>query len=96
VGWTLGDGEAPATWVRVALLGDAVGALTPRLTKGAQVYCEGRLTLGTWTGRDGEARTGLNLAGEESRTQRGEPLTWLTTESSLEEPSGSDRPIGRG
>lgn len=27
------DGEAPATWVRVAVFGDVVGALTPRLTK---------------------------------------------------------------
>jgi single-stranded DNA-binding protein len=56
------DGEAPATWVRVALFGDAVGALAPRLTKGAEVYCEGRLSLGTWMGRDGEAKARLNLA----------------------------------
>jgi len=48
--------------VRVALLGDAVGALTPRLTKGAQVYCEGRLSLGTWTGRDGDAKAAFRLA----------------------------------
>ncbi|MGH8566907.1 MAG: single-stranded DNA-binding protein [Gammaproteobacteria bacterium] len=56
------DGETPATWVRVALFGDSVGDLAPRLTKGAEVYREGRLSLGTWTGRDGEARAGLNLA----------------------------------
>ena len=43
------DGEAPATWVRVALFGDTVGTVDPRLTKGTQVYCEGRLSLGTWT-----------------------------------------------
>lgn len=59
------DGEAPATWVRVALFGDTVDALTPRLTKGVEVYCEGRLSLGTWTGRDGEAKTGLNLTARE-------------------------------
>jgi hypothetical protein len=35
------DGEAPATWVRVALFGDAVAALAPRLTNGTEVYCEG-------------------------------------------------------
>jgi single-strand DNA-binding protein len=57
-----GDGEAPATWVRVALFGDTVGELAARLTKGAEVYCEGRLTLGTWTGKDGEPKAGLNLA----------------------------------
>jgi hypothetical protein len=66
VGWTLGDGEAPATWVRVALLGDAVGAPTPRLTKGTQVYCEGPLSLGTWTGRDGDARAGTSRRGRSS------------------------------
>jgi hypothetical protein len=48
--------------VRSGGLGDAVTALTPRLTKGTQVYCEGRLNLGTWTGGNAEARTGLNLA----------------------------------
>jgi hypothetical protein len=25
-------------------------ATAPRLTKGAEVYCDGRLSLGTWTG----------------------------------------------
>ena len=48
--------------MRGALFGDTVGIVAPRLTKGTQVYCEGRLSLGTWTGRDGEARAGLNLA----------------------------------
>ena len=60
---TKADGEAPATWVRVAVFGDTVGTVAPRLTKGAEVYCdERRLSLGTWIGRDGEARAGLNLA----------------------------------
>jgi hypothetical protein len=55
------DAKVPATWVR-AFFGDAVTALAPRLTKGTEVHCEGRLTLGTWTGHGGEARAGLNLA----------------------------------
>jgi hypothetical protein len=29
----------------------AVGTLAPRHTKGAEVYCEGRVTFGTWAGR---------------------------------------------
>ena len=45
-----------AIWVRVALFGDTVGTVAPRLTKGTQVYCERRLTLGTWTGRDGKPK----------------------------------------
>jgi single-stranded DNA-binding protein len=59
---TKADGEAPATWVRVAFFGDTVGTVASRLTKGTEVYCERRLSLGTWTGRDGEAKAGLNLA----------------------------------
>jgi single-stranded DNA-binding protein len=47
--------------VRAALFGDALG-IAPRLTKGTEVYCEGRLNLRTGTGRAGDARTGLNLA----------------------------------
>lgn len=53
--------ETPATWVRVALFGNTAAALAPRLVKGALVYCEGKLTLGTWT-RDGQAKSGLNLS----------------------------------
>jgi single stranded DNA-binding protein len=54
--------ETPATWVRVALFGNTVTPLTPRLIKGALVYCEGRMTLGTWTDRDGQTKSGLNLS----------------------------------
>jgi hypothetical protein len=39
-----------------------VGTVAPRLIKGTEVYCERRQSLWTWTGRDGEARTWLNLA----------------------------------
>jgi hypothetical protein len=51
--------ELPAT-VRVEYRGD-VDALAVRLVKGASVYCEGRLALSTWTGRDGTDRTGLAI-----------------------------------
>ena len=56
------DSEAGTAWVRVALFGDTVGALAPRLTKAAQVYVEGRLTLRSWTDADGKARAGLSVA----------------------------------
>ena len=35
------DSEAGTAWVRVALFGDTVDALAPRLTKAAQVYVGG-------------------------------------------------------
>ena len=56
------DSEAGTAWVRVALFGDTVDAMAPRLTKGAEIYCEGRLTLRPWTDADGKARAGLSVA----------------------------------
>ena len=53
--------EAPATWARVAIFGDKAEELARKLTKGAEVYCEGRLSLGTWTGKEGDVKTGLSL-----------------------------------
>lgn len=42
---TTKDNEAGPAWVKVSLFGEAVDALAPRLTKGVEVYVEGRLTL---------------------------------------------------
>lgn len=83
------DGEALATWVRVALFGDAVGALAPRLTKGAEVYCEGRLTLGTWTDRDGEAKGGSTL-------RRGRSRRWGRSDGGNVDPTGGRHPSEPG
>jgi len=55
------DSEAGTAWVRVAHFGDTVDALAPKLIKGAEIYCEGRLTLRPWTDADGKARAGLSL-----------------------------------
>lgn len=45
--------------------GDAVRGcgpeLAPRIVKGTEVYCEGRLRLSTWRTADGAERWGLNL-----------------------------------
>ena len=55
------DREAGTSWVRVALFGDTVDALASRLIKGAEIYCEGRLSLRPWTDADGKTRAGLSL-----------------------------------
>lgn len=57
----VGHGDE-ATWVRVSVFGDLARDLSERLQKGDRVYCEGSLKLATWTSRDGETRTGLQLA----------------------------------
>ena len=56
---TTKDAEAGTAWVKVALFGDSVDELAPRLTKGCQVYVEGRLTLRPWTDGDGKARPAM-------------------------------------
>jgi single-strand DNA-binding protein len=56
------DREGGTAWVRCALFGDTVAATAPRLLKGVEVYCEGRLTLRPWTDADGKERSGLSLA----------------------------------
>jgi Single-strand binding protein family len=44
--------EEATTWVRVAVFGEMATRLYPELKKGTEVYCEGRLKLDSWTGRD--------------------------------------------
>jgi single-strand DNA-binding protein len=57
----VGDGDE-AQWVKVVAFGDRAQQLAGHLHKGDKIYAEGRLKLDTWTGKDGEARTGLNVA----------------------------------
>jgi single-stranded DNA-binding protein len=59
---TTKDSEAATSWVQVNLFGDTVDAMAPRLVKGVEVYCEGRLTLRAWTDPEGKERSGLSLA----------------------------------
>jgi Single-strand binding protein family len=53
--------DETAAVVLVEYGGDDQEALAAQLTKGAAVYCEGRLTLNTWIGRGGAERTGLSI-----------------------------------
>jgi single-stranded DNA-binding protein len=45
---------------------DAEG-LAPKLMKGARVYVEGSIRLGTWDDHDGKQRTGLTIVSSYSR-----------------------------
>ena len=54
--------EESTTWIRIAVFGELATRLHPELKKGTEVYCEGRLKLDSWTGRDGRERSGLSVA----------------------------------
>jgi hypothetical protein len=56
--------QARARYLResgAALVAALIGS-APRLLKGVEVYCEGRLSLRPWTDASGEKRAGLSLA----------------------------------
>jgi len=48
-------------WARVTLWGRQAETASQYLTKGRQVYIEGRPDLSTWTDRDGKERTTLEV-----------------------------------
>jgi single-strand DNA-binding protein len=54
--------EEATTWVRVAVFGEMATRLCPELKRSTKVYCEGRLRLDSWTGKDGRERSGLRVA----------------------------------
>lgn len=57
----VGSGDA-VQFVSVALFGDCVPELASRLHKGDRAYVEGKITLRTWTDKDGRERAGLSVS----------------------------------
>jgi single-strand DNA-binding protein len=57
----VGDGDE-AQWVKVAAFGERAQQLVGNLKKGDRIYAEGRLKLESWTGKDGQPRTGIKVA----------------------------------
>lgn len=58
-----GDLQDLTTWFRVTLWGKQAETASKYLTKGSQVYVEGRLRLEEWTDRDGKTRQTLDVNG---------------------------------
>ena len=56
-----GESE-PTEWVRVTLWGDIAERLDGALTKGREVYAEGRLRLKSWTTTEGIDRPSLEIS----------------------------------
>lgn len=62
VGVGVPDGRGGVEWLRLTLWEELAERMHERMGKGDQVYAEGRLTLGQWTGQDGLQRSGLNVS----------------------------------
>ena len=58
-----GEMQNVATWFRVTLWGKTAENASKYLTKGTQVYIEGRLRVEEWTDRDGNNRQSLEVNG---------------------------------
>jgi single-stranded DNA-binding protein len=54
--------EEATTWIRVVMFGEWATELYSELKRSTEVYCEGRLRLESWVGRDGRERSGLSVA----------------------------------
>jgi single-strand DNA-binding protein len=56
----VGDGDQ-AQWISVMAFDQSAIDAVGKLTTGARVYVEGRLSINEWTGKDGTKRTGLSV-----------------------------------
>jgi single-strand DNA-binding protein len=56
----VGEGDE-LTWVSVAVFEEKARALAG-IARGTELYVEGRLTMNTWTDKDGQQRTGLSVS----------------------------------
>lgn len=56
-----GEPQDVATWFRVTVWGKQAESVSKYLSKGRSVYVEGRLHVGEWTDKDGNARHSLEI-----------------------------------
>lgn len=56
-----GERQESVTWFRVSLIGKVAETLGQYLTKGRQVYVDGKLSQQEFTDRDGNKRTSLEV-----------------------------------
>jgi single-strand DNA-binding protein len=59
-----GDWEKHTTWFRVTVFGKQAEACSQYLSKGRQVYVQGRLRIEEWEDRDGKKRFTAEVTGE--------------------------------
>jgi single-strand DNA-binding protein len=61
--YTTSDGESreETDWFRITVWGKQAESCNQFLSKGKQVYVEGRLHARTWEGQDGQVRTSIEV-----------------------------------
>lgn len=62
-----GEMKEETTWFKVTFFGKQAEVASQYLSKGKQVYVEGRLRAREWTDKDGKTRTSLEVTGTDLR-----------------------------
>lgn len=103
-----GESQETTTWFRVTFWGRQAEVASQYLTKGKQVYIEGRLSQREWTDKDGNTRTSLEVNGSDlqfigsrggddmdsaPREQRPQPRATAPVEDRSESISDDDIPF---
>ncbi len=65
-----GQRQEKTEWHRVVLWGKSAESLTEYLTKGKQIYVEGRLQTRQWDDKDGNKRYTTEIRGDRDRAAR--------------------------
>ena len=61
---TAGEAKEETDWFRVSVWGKQAEQFNQFLSKGRQVYVEGRLHARSWEGQDGQTRTSLDVTAD--------------------------------
>lgn len=86
----IGSDDA-TTWVKVICFGSIAEQVAAEVKKADAVYCEGNLKLESWTGRDGQPRTGITIfAAKLTRCEIGRAKPKKQRKPKLEEPQRAD------
>jgi single-strand DNA-binding protein len=95
-----GEWQDIVTWFKITLWGKQAENASKYLTKGRQIYVEGRLQLEEWTDRDGNNRHTLTVQGSEiqflgeGRTESNDSAN-TSQESSYSNPTSNDEFSGQ-
>ena len=92
--------DAKVTWVSAKLFGDKASVAAEALVKGDRVYCEGRLSLDSWTTQSGEQRHGLSLLANLAQPlgkvgKRASPKQNRPNAGALQRGADAQRPLDR-
>ena len=79
-----GETREETDWFRITVWGKQAESCNQFLTKGRQVYVEGRLHARNWEGQDGQTRTNLEVTADRVLFLGGKALAALPEEGELE------------